>query len=96
MCLAIPGKVTSVEGLAANVDFRGVTVTVRTDLLPDTGVGDWILIHAGFAIQHLQPDEAREVLATIDDAFLAADEGVPGAGEPNRRAPTEGDSGGEA
>jgi hydrogenase expression/formation protein HypC len=94
MCLAIPGKVTSVEGLAARVDFRGITISVRTDLLPDTAAGDWILVHAGFAIQRLEPDEALAALETIAEAFDVAGDAVPG--EPSRPDPSGGTARGDA
>ena len=97
MCLAIPGRVVSVEGLDAHVDFRGVTIAVRIDLLPDARIGEWVLAHAGFAIQRLQADEAREALATIDEAFAAvgeADSLPAGAPAGDTPAPSGGASGG--
>ncbi len=60
MCLAVPGRIEAVDGLVATVDFRGVVHDIRIDLLPDVTVGEWVLAHAGFAIQRLQRDEAEE------------------------------------
>ena len=77
MCLAVPGKIVSLDGLTARADFRGVGIDVRMDLLPDAKVGEWILAHAGFAIQRMMPDEALSTLEVIDEAFALA-EGTPG------------------
>lgn len=60
MCLAIPGKVTSIEGKKAVVDFGGVSRKVDLSFLDDTVVGDWVLVHVGFAIQRVEEDIARE------------------------------------
>jgi len=63
MCLAIPAKVTRVEGSGAGtVDYIGSEVRTNFALLPDVKVGDWVIIHAGFAISKLSPKEARETL----------------------------------
>lgn len=73
MCLAVPGKIVSLDGLTARADFRGVGIDVRMDLLPDAKVGDWILAHAGFAIQRMLPDEALSALEAINEAFALAE-----------------------
>jgi hydrogenase expression/formation protein HypC len=77
MCLAVPGRVLSIDGLNAKVDFAGVEMAVLADLLPDIAVGEYILVHAGFAIQRLDAGEAIEIIEQfkeIDDAL--------GGGEP--------------
>jgi len=68
MCLAIPGKlieVTAAEGPAVGpngvVDFQGNRVTVNLAFTPEAEPGNWLLVHAGFAINQLDEDEAREV-----------------------------------
>jgi hydrogenase expression/formation protein HypC len=61
MCLAIPGKVCSIEGKMADVDFGGVTRTVNISLV-DTLPGQWVVVHAGFAIQVMDENEAMETL----------------------------------
>jgi hydrogenase expression/formation protein HypC len=73
MCLAVPGKIVSVNGLTVRADFRGVGIDVRIDLLPDAKVGEWILAHAGFAIQRMMADEALSALEAIDEAFALAE-----------------------
>jgi hydrogenase expression/formation protein HypC len=63
MCLAIPGRVVSVrdvEGMrAARVDFGGVTREAYLDFVPEAEVGDYVVVHAGFAISRLDAEEAR-------------------------------------
>jgi hydrogenase expression/formation protein HypC len=66
MCLAVPGRVVSIEGSSAQVDFGGVEKRALLDLLPEAGVGDYVLVHAGFAIQRLDPAEASEVLSLFE------------------------------
>ena len=62
MCLAIPAKVIKVNGNFAKVDFgEGVLREVNVSLV-DTKVGDYVLVHAGYAIQVLSEEEAMETL----------------------------------
>jgi len=65
MCLAIPGRVVSVEGRTARVEFGGVARDLATDLLPDLAAGEWVLAHAGFAIQRMDAEEAAETLRLV-------------------------------
>jgi hydrogenase expression/formation protein HypC len=65
MCLAIPMKITEIDGAAATVDASGVTRRARIDLLGDVSVGDYVLIHAGLAIAKVDPEEAEHTLATL-------------------------------
>jgi hydrogenase expression/formation protein HypC len=73
MCLAIPGKVVEIvtrEGLhMARVQFGGVTREACLDYVPETQVGDYVLVHVGFAISRVDEEEARrtyEALAELD------------------------------
>ncbi len=62
MCLAIPARVMSVEGNHANVDFgQGVLRDVNISLV-EAKVGDYVLVHAGYAIQVVEENEAKETL----------------------------------
>ncbi|MBC7107928.1 MAG: HypC/HybG/HupF family hydrogenase formation chaperone [Methanomassiliicoccales archaeon] len=61
MCLAIPGKIVFVEGNLADVDFGGVLRKVNVSLV-DAKIGDWVMVHAGFAIQTIDEEEAKETL----------------------------------
>ena len=71
MCLAVPLRVLSLEGRWAVGEAGGLTQKVRVDFLPDLQVGEYVMVHAGFAIQKLTPDEARENLACIQEAIHA-------------------------
>jgi hydrogenase expression/formation protein HypC len=62
MCLAVPGKIISIdENDVANVDFGGVNRPVNVSLV-DAGVGEYIIVHAGYAIQVLSEEEALQSL----------------------------------
>ena len=71
MCLAVPAKVLDVRGRAATVDFGGLQREALLDLLPEVVVGDYVLVHAGFAIQRLEPGEAEEILALFAEIEAA-------------------------
>jgi len=71
MCLAVPAKVVTLEGEESMVDLHGNSVRVSTVLVPETRVGDWVLIHAGFAIQRLSEQEAAETFAVLEDVQAA-------------------------
>jgi hydrogenase expression/formation protein HypC len=62
MCLAIPVKVTKIEGRKATVEVEGVVREAALDLVEDVKVGDYLLLHAGFAIQKLDEKEAEITL----------------------------------
>jgi len=61
MCLALPGKIESVEPPFAIVDFSGTRKKVRIDLLEDVKPDDYVLVHVGFAIEKIDEKEAREI-----------------------------------
>lgn len=65
MCIAIPGEIVRRENDLAEVDFGGVRRTIALDLLPEAAVGEFILAHAGFAIQRLERDEAAELIELL-------------------------------
>ncbi|MCS7120462.1 MAG: HypC/HybG/HupF family hydrogenase formation chaperone [Nitrososphaerota archaeon] len=62
MCLAIPAKVVSIKNHIAIVDFGGGVTKEANIMLVDTKVGDYVLVHAGYAIQVLDEKEAKETL----------------------------------
>lgn len=70
MCLAVPGQVLKVEGDAlrtATVSFGGVTKSVSLALVPEARVGDYVIVHVGFAISKLDEEAARRTLETYAD-----------------------------
>ncbi len=65
MCLAIPGKVIEIEKNVAKVDVGGLLREVSLDLCPDVSVGEYVLIHTGFAIQKVDEEEAKETFELL-------------------------------
>ena len=65
MCLAIPALVKSINGYQAEVDVSGVTRQVSIQLTPEAKVGDYVLLHTGYAINVIDPAEAEETLKLI-------------------------------
>ena len=62
MCLAIPAQVVSVEGKTATVDFGGVTRSISIVLIEKVKKGDYVIVHTGYAIQKMDPEEAEKTL----------------------------------
>jgi hydrogenase expression/formation protein HypC len=79
MCLAIPARIVAIEdNRMASVDIMGVTRKISLDLVPDATEGNFVLVHAGFALQVVDEEyanETLEILKSIPD--FAADEGAP-------------------
>lgn len=63
MCLAFPGKIVSIENSLAKVEISGVIREVSLMLLPEAREGDFVLVHAGFAMQIVDRREVDEMLA---------------------------------
>lgn len=76
MCLAIPAQISELhEGNMATVDILGVTREISVDLTPSVQVGDYVLVHAGFAIEVVDEQFAQETLDLIREfPDLVADE----------------------
>jgi len=65
MCLAIPALIKSIDGHQAMVDIDGVTREVSLQLTPEARVGDYVLLHTGYAINVIDADEAEETLKLL-------------------------------
>ena len=67
MCLAIPGKVLHKQdrdgALIGRVDFGGITREVQLDFVPEVEVGEYVIVHVGFALSRLDAEEAARTLA---------------------------------
>ena len=78
MCLAVPGRVLSiaeVDGtLMADVDFGGVRKSVCLQYIPDAAVGEYVVVHVGFAIQRLDEASAQETLANFERLGILKEE----------------------
>jgi len=66
MCLAVCGKVVKIDGMKAVCDFGGTKREISIMLVEGVKVGDYVLVHAGFAISILNPQEAKETLKTFE------------------------------
>jgi hydrogenase expression/formation protein HypC len=67
MCLAIPAKVIELDGDKAIADCVGNRIQTRTTLVPDVKLGDYVLVHAGFAITILDEEEAKKTWKLLED-----------------------------
>lgn len=70
MCLALPGTIVSIEEETATIDYGGTTRRASVRLLPDAAAGDCVLVHAGFVIQKVDPDEGAELEALLKEVNL--------------------------
>jgi hydrogenase expression/formation protein HypC len=86
MCLAIPGKVVEIlahEGMhMARVQFGGVTREACLDYVPGTCVGDYVLVHVGFAISRVDEEEARRTYQALAEIDALGELDAPFAPEP--------------
>lgn len=67
MCLSIPAKVEKIEGENALVSVGGTTYNASLQMLDDVVVGDYVLLHTGFAIQKISQEEAEETLQVFQE-----------------------------
>ncbi|MEU1277979.1 HypC/HybG/HupF family hydrogenase formation chaperone [Streptomyces sp. NPDC005805] len=78
MCLAVPGRVLGIEERdgtrMATVDFGGVVKEVCLEYLPDLRVGEYAIVHVGFALQRLDEESARQTLALFENLGLLQEE----------------------
>jgi len=71
MCLAIPMEIKQINGNEAVAEAGGIRKNVRLDLIEGAETGDYILIHTGYAIEKLDPEEAMETLEIIKQVYRA-------------------------
>jgi hydrogenase expression/formation protein HypC len=81
MCLAVPGRVLSVEGddpafRTGNVDFCGVRKTVNLAFTPDVAAGDYVLVHVGFALTRVDEEEAARTYQYLAQIGVLEEEGL--------------------
>ena len=65
MCLAIPLELVEINGMDAVAQVDGIRRKIRVDFIPDPQVGDYVIVHAGFAIERMKKEQALENLAAI-------------------------------
>ncbi len=78
MCLAVPGKIISIEGddpitRMGRVDFGGIAKKVSLAYVPECGVGDYVIVHVGFAISKVDEEEALKVFEYLKEMEELAD-----------------------
>ncbi|MBU0709457.1 MAG: HypC/HybG/HupF family hydrogenase formation chaperone [Candidatus Omnitrophica bacterium] len=69
MCLAIPMKIKKIEGEFAKVESGRLIRQINIEMLPNIAVGDYVMVHAGFAIEKLDPEKAKETLKIINEIY---------------------------
>ena len=75
MCVAVPAKILSIQDSLARVELGGIERSASLQLTPEAKPGDYVLIHAGFAIQVLDEQEAKETLDLFQElAAMERDE----------------------
>jgi hydrogenase expression/formation protein HypC len=78
MCLAVPGRILSTEQrdgcCCARVQFGGIVREALLDFVPEAEVGDYVMVHVGFAISRLDANEAEETLRLLAEAGLFEEE----------------------
>ena len=67
MCLSIPARIVSIEGIIAEVSAGGAIFKAGLQMIENARVGDYILLHAGFAIQKISEKEAEETIKLFDE-----------------------------
>ena len=73
MCLAIPSKIVAINDQMAVIDVAGVTRQASLLLLEDAAIGDYVIVHAGFAIEKIDEQAAHESIALLREAVALAD-----------------------
>ena len=80
MCLAVPGKILAIEQLPENrlgtIQFGGVTRQAYLDFVPEANVGDYVIVHVGFAISRVDEEEARRTYEMLEEMGVLAEEGL--------------------
>jgi hydrogenase expression/formation protein HypC len=71
MCLGIPMKVVEIDGSEAVAVAGGIRKKIRLDLIEGVGLGDFVLIHTGYAIEKMHPEDAMETLDLIKKVYRA-------------------------
>jgi len=71
MCLAVPGRLTAIDGKTGVLDFQGNELRVSLAMTPDAKVGAWLLVHAGMALQEVDAAEARKTREYLQEMGVA-------------------------
>lgn len=78
MCLGVPGKILEIyeqdSARMGKVDFGGIVKDICLDFVPDVQIGDYTIVHVGFAITQLDEESAKETLALFEDLGILEEE----------------------
>jgi hydrogenase expression/formation protein HypC len=93
MCLAIPGKITTISGedpitRMGKVDFGGILKEASLAYVPEAKVGDYVIVHVGFAISRLDEEEANKVFEYLREMEDLSELAEPSNPEPARTPPS--------
>lgn len=69
MCLAIPALVKKIDGSFADIEVQGTSTRISIALVPEVKVGDYVLVHAGYALQVLDKEDAEETLKLWEEIY---------------------------
>jgi len=87
MCLAVPGKILEVEerdgNRVARVQFGGIIRPAYLGFVPEAGVGDYVMVHVGFALSRVNAEEAARTYELLEEMGLLEGEGLGRAGGPD-------------
>jgi hydrogenase expression/formation protein HypC len=75
MCLAIPAKITRIDGVMATVEVGGVHKEISLTLVDEVAVGDYVIVHVGYALNRIDPEEAEQTLELFRE--VARRSGIP-------------------
>ena len=74
MCIAIPAQIKSIEGKEAEAEIGGISRRISLWLTPEVRVGDWVLLHTGYAINIIDEAEAEETLKMLGEIIKLGEE----------------------
>jgi hydrogenase expression/formation protein HypC len=74
MCLAIPALIKSIDGVEAEAEIGGITRRISLQLTPEARVGDYAIVHTGYAISTMDQEEAEETLKILGEMASLAEE----------------------
>jgi hydrogenase expression/formation protein HypC len=81
MCLAIPGKILDCQQVGSTrvgrVQFGGIIRSVSLDFVPEAGVGDYVMVHVGFAISMVDAEEAERTFKILEEMQVLNEELLP-------------------
>jgi hydrogenase expression/formation protein HypC len=74
MCLGVPALITRIDGSSADADMGGIEIPVSILFTPKVKVGDYVIVHAGFALNVISGDEAAETLQLLEEITAGNEE----------------------